>query len=90
MISGQNRLLGSSKECNLKKKHLEELRKCFGFTKKAKLNHTCVIVSSLTVKSAAVDGRHKIPVIFILCFSLLLPSLSFAGSKVRLLLSQFW
>lgn len=70
MISEQNRLLGSSKQCNLKI-HLEELRKCVGFTKKAKLNHTCVIVFSLTVKLSAVDGRHKIPVIFILRFSLL-------------------
>lgn len=87
MILEQNRLLGS-KECNLEK-HLEELRKHFVLLKKAKQYHTCVIVSSLTAKSAAVDGRHRIPVIFILCFSLLLPSPSFAGSKVKLLLFQF-
>lgn len=69
-------------------KHLEELRKCFGFYKKPK-NHTSVIVCPLTDKSAAVDGRYKIPVIFTLRFSLLLPRRSLAGSKVELLLPQF-
>ena len=62
---------------------------CFYLKKKPKQNHTSVIVSSLTDKLAAVDGKYKIPVIFIRCFSLLLPSLSLAGSKVRVLLSQF-